>query len=355
VVTDITPVLNQIQKIIERIDIEPLQVFVDVRFVTTTGTDALDFGVDWTQGATMKAELTPGSMVTRFPFSRGKEGNRVVEDLFGLTDDGYTGADVATFLGGTSPFSFGTLSFSTVSAILKVLKNDENTIIRQTPHLMVLNHQPGTVFVGSSIRFAEIFSSSSQAGTLATGVREAENSPVNTGFQLLIIPHIVRGTNDVLMTIIPQSNSLTEFKEFGAVPNVIELPQIASSTVVTQMLVRDGETAVIGGLVTDRDHEQVRKIPLLGDIPLLGYAFKWKNREQKREHLMIFITPRVVRTAKDSRKIFESHKKYDWPEEPDETEEELGQPAVPEAPIPEAAGNPARTPGDDAPVAEPED
>jgi len=309
-ITDTTPVLDQIQRIIERIDVEPLQVFVDVRFVTRTGDDDLDFGVDWAKGLT--ATLTPGSMATRIPFSR--ETGRFIEDAFGLTGKGFSPADVAAFLGGSSPFSFGTLSFAAATSVLNVLKNDENTTVRQAPRLMVLNHQPGTVFVGSSIRFAEIFSSSSQGGTLATGVREADNSPVNTGFQLLVIPHIVRGTKDILMTVIPESNTLTEFKEFGTAPNAIELPQIASSTVVTQMLIRDGQTAVIGGLVIDREEDQVRKVPFLGDIPGLGYIFKVKKRNRAKEHMMIFITPRIVRTAKDSQAVFVSQSKHDWPE-----------------------------------------
>ena len=83
VVTDTTPVLDRIQRIIERIDVEPLQVFVDVRFVTRSGTDSLDIGIDWSQGLT--ATLTPGSMVTRFPFSRSVETGRFIEDMFGLT------------------------------------------------------------------------------------------------------------------------------------------------------------------------------------------------------------------------------------------------------------------------------
>jgi general secretion pathway protein D len=277
-------------------------------------------------------------MSTRFPFSRSVETGRFLEDTFGLTGNGFTPADVTAFLGGSSPFAFGTLSFSAMTAVIKVLKNDENTAIRQAPRLMVLNHEPGTVFVGETVRWAEIFSASSQGGTLATGVREADNSPVNTGFQLLVVPHIVAGTNDILMTVIPESNSLTEFKTFGTSPNIIELPQIASSTVVTQMLVRDGETAVIGGLVTDRDEDQVRKVPFLGDVPLVGYLFKWKHHLLKKEHLMIFITPRVVRTAKDARRVLVCHEKFDWPEAPCPADQPEGQgpaaatlPADPEA------------------------
>jgi len=323
IITDTKPVMDQIQAIIEKVDVEPMQVFVDVRFVTTTSSDDLDFGVDWEKGIT--ATLAPGSMTTRFPFSRGANGGRYIENVFGLTDDGYSPADVATFLGGSSAFQFGTLSFAAATSVLKLLKNDENTQVRQAPRLTVLNHQPGTVFVGSTIRFAEIFSSSSQGGTLATGVREADNSPINTGFQLLVVPHIVRGSDDILMTIIPESNSLTEFKEFGAAPNVIELPQISSSTVVTQMLIRDGRTAVIGGLVVDREEDQVRKVPFLGDIPGVGYVFKAKTRTRAKDHLMIFITPRIVRTAKDARKVFVCHKKYDWPMAPckEEDDEEM--------------------------------
>jgi type IV pilus assembly protein PilQ len=319
IATDTKPVLDQIQQMIERVDIEPLQVFFDVRFVTTTGDDLLDFGVDWEHGAT--AALTPGAMLTRFPFTKGREGG-FIEDTFGLTGRGFSSADMTAFLGGASPFLFGTLDFSAATAVLKLLKNDSRTKVRQAPRLMVLNHQAGTVFVGSTIRWAEIFSSSNQAGSVVAGIREAANSPINTGFQLFVVPHVVRGTSDILLTVIPESNALKEFLNFGAGENRIQLPQVNSSTVVTQMLVRDGDTAIIGGLVTDREEEQVRKIPFLGDVPFAGYLFKWKTRSRTQDHLMIFITCHIVRNAGETRKILSNHRPYDWaPPAPKEDEE----------------------------------
>jgi type II secretory pathway component GspD/PulD (secretin) len=81
----------------------------------------------------------------------------------------------------------------------------------------------------------------------------------------------------------------------------IDLPRIRSATVVTRMLVESGQTTVIGGLVQDNVAKTVTKIPLLGDIPILGYLFKQEATTDVKDHLFIFITPRLVRSASETK------------------------------------------------------
>jgi type II secretory pathway component GspD/PulD (secretin) len=83
----------------------------------------------------------------------------------------------------------------------------------------------------------------------------------------------------------------------------ILLPQEQSSTVVTNMKLENGQTAVIGGLLQDLDTVTVNKVPLLGDIPLLGYFFKVERTDKQKSNLIIFVTPTIVRDSQSMRDV----------------------------------------------------
>jgi general secretion pathway protein D len=99
---------------------------------------------------------------------------------------------------------------------------------------------------------------------------------------------------------------------FGAADQgQIELPQVSSDTVVTKTLLRDKETAVIGGLIDERDTETVRKVPFLGDIPVAGWLFKRQSIMRVRRNLIIFVTVHIVRQTEQMRGLYASYRDYD--------------------------------------------
>jgi len=214
-----------------------------------------------------------------------------------------------TIPGGPTP---GILDFSQLITILQLLKSDASSEIVQAPKLTVLDHHEATIFVGGTVRFAEQHATTNQAGGLEISYEEATNSPVDTGFQILIVPHIVPGTDKVIVTLIPERNTLEVLEGFPTPENpIIRLPQITSDTVVTKMLLRDKQTAVIGGLVDESEEETVRKVPFLGDIPLLGWAFKYQRIEKIRRNLIIFVTVHIIHRSEDSRDIYRVYEDYD--------------------------------------------
>ena len=79
----------------------------------------------------------------------------------------------------------------------------------------------------------------------------------------------------------------------------IALPRIASSTIATKVLLRSSQTAVLGGLVTDNTSETTTQLPLLGDIPLLGWLFKNRSAQKQRTSLIVFVTPQIIRSAEE--------------------------------------------------------
>ena len=310
---DTEPNLRAIDKIVQALDREPPMVFVDVKFITTSSSDVLDFGVNWANGVDIRG--TGPAMWHKLPFNRGRGG---WEDQISLNRNAPSQTDIDLWLqqgeqnfpeGGA--FRFGILDFQGLDATLRALKTDNTSDIKQSPKVIALDNQPATIFVGDTIRFAETPAQSGTQGGVTSGIIEARTSPVDTGFQLLIIPHVVQGTNKLILTVIPKSEFLTGttstipgFDRFESGGFAIDLPQISSTTMVTKMILRDGQTAVLGGLVTESDTDTIRKIPLLGDIPILGWLFKNKVRNKDKRNIILLMTVHIVRSSDDIRKIY---------------------------------------------------
>jgi len=344
VITDVKPKVDEITAILEEIDRQPYQVMIDVKFVSTSNTDFFEFGVDFANG--LRASGTGSSTFIRFPFSAGSSWFTKNLSAFGQGTSGSlaggTGLGAGSFPGlfidptqagkaDKLPYTFGTLSFSQLSATLRMLKNDVNTEIMQRPQILTLNNKEATIFVGNRVRFAQTVAASNQQGGLTFSIEEAASSPVDTGFQLLILPRVIEGRLDengrqgpdlIMMTVMPESRSLVGttseipgFNKFvtgdgaGGVVS-IDLPEIATSSLVTNMILESDQTAVIGGLITETDITSVRQVPFLGRVPILGYLFKSKTHNLLKSNLLIFITPRIVYSDTDVESILakELHK-----------------------------------------------
>ena len=107
-----------------------------------------------------------------------------------------------------SAFTYGTLNFSQTDLLLQFLQNDTSTRIVQAPKILALDNQEATIFIGESVRYARTTAATNQNGGLTFGVEEDPNSPVNVGFQLLVIPNVIRGEQKIMMTVIPQRRAL---------------------------------------------------------------------------------------------------------------------------------------------------
>ena len=101
------------------------------------------------------------------------------------------------------------MSFTNVAATLRMIQKDSRTEIVQAPKVITMDGRPATIFVGETIRFAEAKSEVGQTGNLQLSVAEADGSPVEVGFQLLVVPHIIPGTNRLSMDVIPKETSLS--------------------------------------------------------------------------------------------------------------------------------------------------
>ncbi len=319
-IKDTRPVVDEIKRIVSQIDIEPAQIYLDVRFVTTTNEDVLDIGIS-PGGNGYTARLGLGQIPTKLPFDLGAGG---WDDNL-IANDGGTGPFVDP-LGNQSAdvtipkVIYGELDFTQVTATLRLLKKDARSEITQAPKIVALDHQPATIFVGEAVRYAQSRVEQGQAGGLLLALEEGDDSPVNVGFQLLATPHVVPGTDKVILEVIPQRTALTGTGSASAVSpagfdvfsigsggqeGTIALPRVGSSTIATKLLLRSGQTAVLGGLVSETQTETEIKLPLLGDIPVIGYLFKNRQTQDVKSNLIVFITPNLIRSAEDTKRQFE--------------------------------------------------
>ncbi|MFT7617988.1 MAG: type IV pilus assembly protein PilQ [Planctomycetota bacterium] len=315
IVKDIAPVHKTIGRLIKELDVEPAQVFVDVKFVSTTNTDALSYGVDIGDSG-LAASIGGSSVASRLPFNIGSDGFGVLPQQTdrqagggnGSGANGVPGLDDTALAASTT---FGKLDFTQMSFTLKLLKQDMHTRVVQAPKLIALDNQEATIFIGRTVRFAQTEAVEGQSGGLTFTIKEADNSPVETGFQLFMVPHVIPGTNKIRLDVIPEAETLVGssadpntppgFDRFtsgvGATQVSIDLPQIAQQTLVSSMLLESGQTAVIGGLITENNTKKINKVPILGDIPVLGFFFRHEESSVTRESLIIFITPRIIRDS----------------------------------------------------------
>ncbi|MHC4605481.1 MAG: type II secretion system protein GspD [Planctomycetota bacterium] len=317
VVTDVKPVLDRVGQILKILDVEPAQVIIDVKYISTVNEDLLTFGMNFAlqadEGATVtsraippvrtvQSSVTQGTAATG-PFTESNAG-KISRMPFGLGHDPISSSQ------------FFLTNYDMI-ATFRAFRRDKFTRILQEPTIAALDNEMATIFIGEQIRYAEQRATTNQFGGLEITISEASKSPVRVGFQLFILPRIIKESNKVLLTVIPinevlsgTTSPLEGFERFelqgvgpGGSDVSIDLPRIRTATLVSKLLLESGKTAVLGGMVIERTVLDDKKIPLLGDLPIIGYLFKQTSDNIRKEHLLLFITPRIVRLDADNERI----------------------------------------------------
>jgi type II secretion system protein D len=209
-----------------------------------------------------------------------------------------------TNFGLTSPnadntgFRYSVLS-KNIQATLQALKDQNKVKIVSTPHVLVTDNSPALVSIGESIPYAG-------QTTITNGAAQTSTEFQDVAITLNVTPHISPG-NHVLMDIDQVVNSLIEFINVG--PNQ-QAPRTTARRAGTTVIVKNDQTVVLGGIISNNDNRNVQKIPILGDIPLLGQLFRNTTRSRGRTELVVFLTPHVVREDEDANDIlqYERHR-----------------------------------------------
>ena len=242
------------------------QVEITARIYEVTLNDDQSLGVDWTQVA--------GSFTSGGEAYEGSVGTALIKPSPSMK--------LAT-LG----MDFGK-SDGRMALVVKALREQGDIRSVSQPRVMTLNNQPALVKVGTDMPY---FSATitTDAATGARTVNE-ETKIVTVGIILAVTPQI-SADGWIALGIDPIVSSLagTATSQYGSTAPIIDIKQ--SSSLVR---LRDRETVRISGLLQTSEEETVRKVPLLGEIPILGAAFRWTYKAKVRKELVIFITPRIL-------------------------------------------------------------
>ena len=206
-------------------------------------------------------------------------------------------ADVTTALGQLPQSTLGVagdfdgVTGKGMGVLIQALKTDGSTNILSTPSVVTLDNEEATLSVGEEVpfvtgSFSSISNNNSNSNPFTTVNRE------EVGVMLKVKPQISKG-NAVRLEI-EQESSKVKSGEPG-------LQTTSKSTMQTNVMIQDGELLILGGLIEDQSDNTASKVPLLGDIPLLGRLFRSSNKSESQSVLMMFIRPTIIRNAEDAR------------------------------------------------------
>jgi general secretion pathway protein D len=214
-------------------------------------------------------------------------GNPVLPSGFSL---GLFGENIAIGTGA------GTITFPSISAMVNVYKQDKDVNILSTPQILTTDNEEATIIVGQNVPFQTRSAAESASETYSSFEYR------DVAITLKITPQISQDRL-VRLNISQELTKLTEAAE-----TVDFKPTTLKRTIETTVIVEDGHTVVIGGLIDDSSTITEQKVPLLGDIPLLGWLFKYKSKAFDKTNLYVFLTPRVIQHPAEASELYEQKK-----------------------------------------------
>lgn len=181
------------------------------------------------------------------------------------------------------------------SGVLKLLDQNGAVNVLSTPTILTSDNKEAEIFVGENVPFV------SSTNLSSTGLSQQSIERKDTGITLRITPQITEGEY-IKLDIYQEISAVKNSK--GEAADLVTTKRSAKTSVV----VKDADSVVIGGLIQTREEDTVTKIPLLGDIPLLGYLFKTKSKSRQKTNLLILLTPQIVRSAADMAVVSQKQK-----------------------------------------------
>ncbi|MHB8122386.1 MAG: type II secretion system secretin GspD [Desulfuromonadaceae bacterium] len=260
---------NNLVQVIKKLDRRSKQVFVQVLIaeVSLDKSNELGMQLGVIGGGSPNSNLTVAGMF---------------DPLASLTDFGETITSLGTLAPGL------TASPINITAVLKALNKNDLVNVLSTPNILTSDNKEAEIFVGENVPFGG-------SSTITSGYSSTSVERKDVGISLKLKAQISEGDYirlDINQEISDVSGSVT----VGAGSNELTTTKRSAKT---NVVVKDNETVVIGGLIKDREQDVISKVPLLGDIPGLGWLFKIKSKVRKKTNLMILLTPHIVKDAAD--------------------------------------------------------
>jgi len=270
VVSDFRENLQTISAAIEQMDVPAKVLQIEVRLIEKLVSDEKRVGLNLPTSVTVKAmgaETTAPITQTNQQGGSGGQAPTILSAWYELPNE-------------VENLNLGVLTLDNLQATLDILAQDANSRLVSKPSVTTLDNKKATIKIGQSIPVPEV--SRGISGDLVS-YKEKEVS-----MTLEVVPHI--GLNgDVTLDVHPVLEEIIGYTGTSDAPQPITSKREVKATV----LVKDGETLVIGGLIKETQTENISKVWLLGDIPILGYLFKHTSMKTEKSDLLIFITTKI--------------------------------------------------------------
>jgi type IV pilus assembly protein PilQ len=271
IVRDVPENVELISDVIKQLDKTTPQVLIEAKIVETTLNNTDRLGVDWV----LQASVTGAAIPHTWPFTKSTDNKYAKNDSFPAAD--------------SADFTFGTLSFAQAQAAFEALSTRSDTNILSNPRIVTLDNKMAKINVGSQYPFPQYDYNEEQAKLQISGWDYKD-----IGIIFDVTPH-VNNAGYVTLDIDPK---VTAILDYVTVENT-QLPQLSIEAAHTSVMIKDGETLVIAGLIKDQVVETKKKGPFLGSIPVLGWPFQKTEKTAVKTDLLIFLTPHIINADKE--------------------------------------------------------
>jgi type II secretory pathway component GspD/PulD (secretin) len=291
-----------------KLDKPTRQVLIETKLVELSSNPSTTKGVNWsdtlqaqnvafgngvlsgtsttTTGPTTTPATTTPSGATTSPAGT-TTGSSTVSSLISSIGNGGFAASTAS---GLIP-STGFLTADGVKAVLSFLNSSSEAQVVSTPRVVTLDNETATISVTRSVPVINV-----TASTAGVSSGSSQITYSNVGTILQVTPRIT--ANDYIwLKVIPDVSSKFDTVSKTVAGSIYQADEFDQRHIETQVLIPNAHTLVMGGLVKDNPRAQYTKVPILGDIPVLGLAFRSENKSMEKDNLLIFITPTIVQDA----------------------------------------------------------
>ncbi|RMF67165.1 MAG: hypothetical protein D6743_05280 [Calditrichaeota bacterium] len=248
--------LPYLRQLIASLDQKTKQVLIEAKIIQISLNDDFKMGVDWSAVSQRLGGVIDASSHFR---------------VLGDNDNGGRVRATAVRVGST-----------TLSGLIEALQTVGKTNLLSNPRITCVDGQEAYILVGSSVPYKTVDTREDQGGALRTFERVVT---VEVGVKLKVTPHI-NEDGFITMNIRPEVSQVTGFNE--------NVPIIEKSESETTVIVKDGVTIIIGGLIKNQDIESEKRVPLIGSVPLLGIPFRSKTKSKVKSELVILLQPKII-------------------------------------------------------------
>ena len=328
-------VYNGLRGVIDKLDARRAQVFIEALVVEVSTNVAAEFGIQWQNLSGVNSDGVRGIGGTNF--STGGANNNIGSVAGNIAGAG-PGLNIGIIKGKLTLPGVGEIL--NLGILARALESDGHSNILSTPNILTIDNEEAKIIVGQNVPFIT-GTQTSTTGGLANPFQTIERKDI--GLQLKVKPTVSEG-GTVKLLLSQEVSSLGNNTTAGFITN--------KRSIESTVLVDDRQIIVLGGLIQDDVRNTIDKVPVLGDIPLLGNLFRYETRNRSKTNLMVFIRPVILRDNQGPQAL--TNERYDYIR----NEQGTGQmdqrwilptlpiPQLP--PIPPAPAKPAAAPKPDA-------